>query len=61
MIGLFQSADDIAKSPAQTDALPGVFKYQDVNGDNKIDADDRTFIGDPNPDFTYGINISCQL
>jgi hypothetical protein len=35
-----------------------VFKYRDVNGDGKIDADDRTFIGNPNPDFEYGLNIA---
>ena len=58
VIGFFQDADDVAKSPTQTDAAPGLFKYQDVNGDGKIDADDRTYIGDPNPDFTYGFNIS---
>ena len=58
VVGIFQSADDVAKSPTQTDAQPGVFKYKDVNGDGKIDAEDRTFIGDPNPNFEYGINIS---
>jgi len=58
VLGIFQSADDVAKSPKQTDAQPGVFKYRDVNGDGKIDADDRTFIGNPNPDFEYGLNIA---
>ncbi|HEV8507275.1 MAG TPA: SusC/RagA family TonB-linked outer membrane protein, partial [Chitinophagaceae bacterium] len=58
VIGLFQSDDDVAKSPTQVDAQPGVFKYRDVNGDGKIDADDRKFIGNPNPDFEYGLNIS---
>ena len=58
VLGLFQSADDVAKSPTQVDAQPGVFKYKDVNGDGKIDADDRTFIGNPNPKFEYGLNIS---
>jgi hypothetical protein len=58
VIGFFQSADDVAKSPTQTDAKPGTFKYQDVNNDGKINADDRTYIGDPNPDFTYGLNLS---
>jgi TonB-linked SusC/RagA family outer membrane protein len=58
VIGLFQSADDVAKSPTQDGAAPGFFKYKDVNGDGKIDANDRTFIGNPNPDFTYGLNIS---
>ena len=58
VIGLFQSADDVSKSPTQADAAPGFFKYKDVNGDGKIDANDRTFIGNPNPKFTYGLNIS---
>ena len=58
VIGLFQSAEDVSKSPTQTDASPGLFKYQDVDGNGKIDDNDRTFIGDPNPDFTYGINLS---
>jgi TonB-linked SusC/RagA family outer membrane protein len=60
VIGLFQSADDVAKSPTQVDAQPGVFKYADVNGDGKIDANDRTFLGDPNPKFSYGLNISAS-
>ena len=36
----------------------GIIRLRDKNGDGKIDADDRTFIGDPNPDFTYGLNIA---
>jgi TonB-dependent starch-binding outer membrane protein SusC len=58
MIGLFQSADDVAKSPTQQDALAGRMKFRDVNGDKKIDADDRTFFGNPNPDFTAGLNLA---
>lgn len=41
----------------QTDAAPGRFRYADVDGDGEITSDDRTFLGDPNPDFTYGINL----
>ena len=59
VVGIFQDAADISKSPTQDDAIPGVFKYQDTNGDGKINTDDRTFIGDPNPDFTYSFNISA--
>ncbi|MBS1577305.1 MAG: TonB-dependent receptor [Bacteroidetes bacterium] len=58
VVGLFKDADDVTKSPKQDDAQPGVFKFKDVNGDGKINADDRTIIGNPNPDFTYGLNIS---
>ncbi len=55
--GIFQSAEEAAKAPKQDDASAGVFRYKDVNGDGKINADDRTYIGNPNPDFTYGLNI----
>ncbi|SHJ39552.1 TonB-linked outer membrane protein, SusC/RagA family [Pseudozobellia thermophila] len=41
----------------QPDVAVGRFRYADINGDNQITAEDRTFIGDPNPDFTYGLNI----
>lgn len=37
----------------------GRFRYQDVNGDGIITPDDRTFLGNPNPDFSYGINIGA--
>ncbi|MDA3853511.1 MAG: TonB-dependent receptor [Bacteroidales bacterium] len=41
-------------------AKPGDFIFMDLNGDNKIDENDKTFIGDPNPDFTYGLNINLS-
>ncbi|MCI1246212.1 MAG: TonB-dependent receptor [Prevotella sp.] len=37
------------------DPETGNMIYKDVNGDGTISASDRTYIGDPNPDFTYGI------
>jgi len=57
---LFSSADDVSKSPSQEGAAPGRFKYKDIVHAGKITTDDRTFIGNPNPDFTYGINISLS-
>lgn len=60
VIGLFQNAEDVAKSPTQTAAAPGRFKYKDVNGDGAITPDDRTFFGNPNPDFTYGLNLGAR-
>ena len=35
----------------------GHYRIADVNNDGKIDADDKTIIGNPHPDFTGGINI----
>lgn len=48
-----------------TYSRPGVFKYRDISGadgvpDGKITADDRTVIGSPHPDFTYGINLNLE-
>lgn len=34
----------------------GDFMYEDRNGDGKIDEEDRTYIGNPEPKFSFGIN-----
>ena len=36
----------------------GDVKFRDISGDGKIDTEDQTVIGDPNPDFTGGLNNS---
>jgi TonB-linked SusC/RagA family outer membrane protein len=59
--GIFQSqAEADAHAPYGTTGYnaPGKFKYADVNNDGEINDDDRTVIGNPHPDFTYGINLS---
>lgn len=60
VIGLFKDAADVENSPSQTDAEPGLLKYRDVTGDGNITPADRTFFGNPNPDFTYGLNLSVN-
>jgi len=60
VIGYFKDSADVAKSPIQQDAAPGRFKYADINKDGAITADDRTFFGNPNPKFTYGINLGAS-
>ena len=37
------------------DPETGELMYRDLNNDGKISSSDRTYIGDPNPDFTYGM------
>ena len=34
-------------------------RYEDLNGDGVINDDDRTFIGNPHPDFTFGVNLTA--
>jgi TonB-dependent starch-binding outer membrane protein SusC len=60
VLGLFQSAEDVSKSATQDGAAPGRFKYQDTDGDGRITDNDRTFIGNPNPKFTYGLNLNVS-
>ena len=56
--GLFQTAAEVSEAPTQDGAEPGFFRYEDVDGSGIIDPKDRTYIGNPNPDFTYGLNLS---
>ncbi|GAB3166509.1 TonB-dependent receptor [Telluribacter humicola] len=38
----------------------GRIKYQDLDGNGVINQNDKTYIGDPNPDFIYGLNSSMS-
>ncbi|HHH54237.1 MAG TPA: TonB-dependent receptor, partial [Bacteroidetes bacterium] len=64
--GIFQNQSEIDAyvdsegNLIQPDAKPGDFKFQDLNNNGIIDPEDRTKIGDPTPDWTYGINVSAS-
>lgn len=53
----YKSANGVVLQPT---AAPGDIIYVNTNGDDKIDATDKTSIGNPNPDFTYGFSISAN-
>ena len=55
--GIFQEGDDIANSP-QPGSQPGFPIFADLNGDGAITPEDQTIIGNPFPDFSYGIQNS---
>ncbi|MGI9543075.1 MAG: SusC/RagA family TonB-linked outer membrane protein, partial [Cyclobacteriaceae bacterium] len=56
--GIFQNDGEVDAHADQTGARPGTFRFRDVNGDDVINDEDRTFIGNPHPDFTYGLNVN---
>jgi TonB-linked SusC/RagA family outer membrane protein len=60
--GVYQSYADKLKSPINTEFAygPGDLKFKDLNGDNKINTADKTTIGNPTPDFTYGGSVNLQ-
>lgn len=61
--GIFQSDAEVAGSPYQTDKTKaGDLKFKDISGpdgkpDGVITADDRTFLGNYLPDYTYSLNV----
>lgn len=67
-IGVFQSVEEIANAPTQfgnTTTAPGDLRYADISGpdgvpDGVVNADDRTIIGDPNPDLLINFNGSME-
>lgn len=59
--GLFQTQSEIdAHAFQNAGTAPGDIKFRDLNGDGVINDDDRTFIGNPTPNFTYGITAGAS-
>lgn len=44
----------------QSDATPGDVRFINTNDDNVIDDKDKVMIGDPNPDFTFGLSLGAD-
>ena len=59
-IGIFQNQQEIDNHAEQAGAQPGDLIFRDIDGDGLITADDRTFIGSPHPDFTYGLTLGMN-
>ena len=49
---------DAGNSLQGSSIQPGDVKFVDVNGDGKITKEDKTMIGDPNPDFNLGFSFN---
>jgi TonB-linked SusC/RagA family outer membrane protein len=54
-VGILSQADIDGKAPMYGNQQVGDAKYQDVDGNGIIDANDRQIVGRPNPDYTWGI------
>lgn len=63
VIGIFQNKEEIENyktddgTVIQPNAQPGDFKFAKTTSSGALNDNDRTFIGDPNPDLIYGFNI----
>ena len=56
--GIFKTQEDLDNHCIQDGKDLGRIRYRDLNNDGVIDDKDRTWIGNPFPDFTYGLNIN---
>ncbi len=63
VLGIFTSEAEVSAAADQGFATPadgvGRFQYADVDNNGVINDDDRTNIGNPHPDFTYGLNLTA--
>jgi len=66
ILGIFQNQAEVESylneegKQVQPLAQPGDFKFADNNNDGVINGDDRIMLGDPNPDFTFGANLTAS-
>ncbi|WP_373330694.1 SusC/RagA family TonB-linked outer membrane protein [Salmonirosea aquatica] len=64
--GIFQNQQEIEAytgpdgKPIQPAAQPGDFRWADINNDGQITSDDRTFIGDPIPNWSFGFTANAS-
>lgn len=62
--GILQDQDEVDAyltpngDPYFSDQRPGDVRFVDLNQDGVIDEDDKTFLGDPNPDFEMGLQLN---
>ncbi|MET0392900.1 MAG: TonB-dependent receptor [Chitinophagaceae bacterium] len=63
--GLFQTQQDVDDYAVQVPGSdpnnrtsPGDIRFRDLNNDGRIDDNDRTFLGNPNPSFIFAMNNS---
>ncbi len=49
---------EVGKNDFEQTTFPGDFRFKDLNGDGRITAEDRTYLGSPLPDFVFGVPIT---
>lgn len=56
ILGVFQNPEEVSANPVQHPSTqPGDYRFEDADGNGRITQADRTIVGDPWPDFTWGV------
>lgn len=58
--GIFKSQEEVDNHAVQEGAGVGRMRFKDLNKDGVINTADQDWIYNPNPSFTYGLNIYLQ-
>jgi len=58
--GVYMTQQEFDTQPKHVSSTVGANRYKDLNNDGIVDEEDRTFLGNANPDFNYGINNSLS-
>ena len=58
--GILRTKEEVDASAQRDLAEPGDYRFKDLNKDGRITEDDRTFIGNPQPDFFGGFHINLE-
>ena len=61
--GPIRSDEEAANLPPNTISganFAGGWKFKDIDGNNSIDANDRSIIGNPHPDVVFGLNLGLN-
>lgn len=61
--GIYKTDEEALAGPTWGSNVPnlaGDVRFKDLNGDGILDDFDRSIIGDPTPDFTFGINTDFR-
>ena len=64
--GILQNQDEVDAyvgpdgNPYFSGQRPGDIRFVDLNNDGKIDENDKTYLGNPNPDFELGLQLNFE-
>lgn len=54
-VGVYQKQEDLKKYPVMQQTVVGDVRFRDADGNGYINDNDRTLVGKPDPDFTFGM------
>ncbi len=58
--GIFQNQTEVDEHAQQIGKRPGRIIYRDIDESGTVDDDDRTWLGNADPKFVYGLNFSLN-